>query len=162
MSGNALHFLRISIGVIYLWFGMLKFFSGLSPAEELAEKTLAIISFGLIEANYLLFALAFWECTIGVFFLINKQMKYILGLMFLHMIGTLTPFFFFPDLTFTEFPYALTLEGQYIIKNFALITGAMILFVSLEEQKEAKAVEEPKTTNKKKTQPNLMLDSIDK
>lgn len=134
ISSNALNFLRVSIGVIYLWFGILKFFSGLSPAEDLAGKTLSAMTFYMVDESILLYILAVWECLIGLFFLINKKMRLVLPAMLIHMVGTLMPFFLFPNDTFTEIPYALTLVGQYIIKNFALITGAVILFVSLEDK----------------------------
>lgn len=134
ISSNALNFLRVSIGVIYLWFGILKFFSGLSPAEDLAGKTLSVMTFYMVDQTILLYILAIWECGIGIFFLLNRQMRIVLLSMLVHMLGTLMPFFLFPHDTFTEIPYALTLVGQYIIKNFALITGAVILFVSLEDK----------------------------
>jgi hypothetical protein len=43
------------------------------------------------------------------------------------MAGTITPLFLFPTETFTAFPYAPTLEGQYIIKNIVLVGAAMVV-----------------------------------
>ena len=48
-------------------------------------------------------------------------------LLFIQMLGTLTPLLLFPDETFTRFPYAPSLEGQYIIKNAVLIAGAIVI-----------------------------------
>ncbi len=48
-------------------------------------------------------------------------------LLALQMAGTITPLFLFPDETFSRFPIAPTLEGQYIIKNIVLIGAAMVI-----------------------------------
>jgi uncharacterized membrane protein YphA (DoxX/SURF4 family) len=32
--------LRVSLGIVFLWFGILKFFPSASPAEELASRTI--------------------------------------------------------------------------------------------------------------------------
>ena len=37
---SAMSLLRITVGIVYLWFGALKFFQGLSPAEQLAMQTI--------------------------------------------------------------------------------------------------------------------------
>ena len=43
--------MRISIGVVYVWFGMLKFFPALSPAELLAERAIEMAFFNLVEGH---------------------------------------------------------------------------------------------------------------
>ena len=58
--------LALSIGLTYLWFGLLKFFPGLSPAEDLAQNTIDTLSFGLIPAELSLIFLAIWETAIGL------------------------------------------------------------------------------------------------
>ena len=50
MADHGVLALRLSLGVIFLWFGLLKFFPGLSPAQSLAADTIAILSFGLVPA----------------------------------------------------------------------------------------------------------------
>lgn len=65
MASNGIRILRISMGIIFFWFGMLKFFEGLSPAESLAIRTIDILSFGLIGPEVVRFGLATWEVLIG-------------------------------------------------------------------------------------------------
>ena len=125
---SSLSVLRISVGIVYLWFGALKFFQGVSPAEQLAAETIHRITFGLIDDHTNLMLLATWECLIGVMFIIGKFIKPVLVLMFLHMICTFTPFIFFPQETFRYMPYGLTLTGQYIIKNIVFIAVAIVLW----------------------------------
>jgi uncharacterized membrane protein YkgB len=47
--------------------------------------------------------------------------------MAVQMAGTFLPLFLLPQVTFTHFPYALTLEGQYIVKNLVIIGAAMVI-----------------------------------
>ena len=131
MAANGIGLLRISMGIIFLWFGALKFFEGMSPAENLAIRTIEVITFHLISSKTILYTLAVWEVVIGVGLLLNIYLRITLVLLFLQMLGTFTPLFFFPEETFEVFPYALTLEGQYIVKNIIVISGGIILGATL-------------------------------
>ena len=71
--------------------------------------------------------LAAWECLIGIGLLTGRFLRATLLLLAVQMVGTMTPLFLFPDETFTRFPIAPTLEGQYIIKNLVLIGAAMVV-----------------------------------
>lgn len=124
--------LIISLGIVYLWFGMLKFFPGISPAEALAKKTLTMLTFGLVSTNITYFILALWEVTIGIFLLFNLRIKVVMYLALLHILFTFTPLFLLPAMSFNERVYSLTLVGQYIIKN--LIIFSALLFVYPEKE----------------------------
>ena len=127
MASNGIRILRISMGIIFFWFGMLKFFEGLSPAESLAISTIDILSFGLIGSEVVRYGLATWEVLIGIGLIFKWRLREILLLMFLQMLGTLTPIVLLPGEVFTVFPYGLTLEGQYIIKNLVIIAAGMVI-----------------------------------
>lgn len=120
-------FLRISMGVVFLWFGLLKFFPGLSPAAGLATRTIAQLSFGLISPEAALLILATWESLIGLGLLFGLFLRLTLLLLFVQMLGTITPLFLFPQETFVLFPFVPTLEGQYIIKNLVLISAGLVI-----------------------------------
>ena len=119
--------LRISLGVVFFWFGVLKFFPGLSPAQELAGRTIEVLSFGIVQPAVSLPLLAAWECVIGVGLVTGFWMRATLLLLLLQMAGTLTPIVLFPDEVFLRVPFAPTLEGQYIIKNLVLISAGVVL-----------------------------------
>ena len=127
MASYGILVLRVSLGVVFFWFGILKFFPGLSPAQDLAARTIAIITFGVIPSTTSVFLLAIWECVIGLGLIFGVFMRATLFLLFLQMLGTTTPIFFFPHEVFTQIPYAPTLEGQYIIKNLVLISAGMVI-----------------------------------
>ncbi len=123
-----LWFLRFSIGLIYVWFGALKFFPNMSPAEDLAADTLSVISFHLIDKAYLLLFLALWEVGLGLFLMSGIKSKFIIWALLLHMLGTLTPMFIFPEMVFTNPPLGFSIVGQYIMKNFVIIGAALVIY----------------------------------
>jgi len=124
---HAVTLLRVSVGVVYVWFGVLKFFPGLSPAQDLAARTIGVLSLGTLPPQRAVLLLALLETTIGVGLLTGRHLRAVLLLMLGQMAGTLTPLLLFPDETFTRFPIAPTLEGQYIIKNVVLISAAILI-----------------------------------
>lgn len=127
MSKNGLLILRLSIGIVFFWFGVLKFFPGLSPAQDLAINTISALTFGLISPKIIIITLASWEAIIGIGFLTGKFMRITLLLLFAQMIGTFTPIFLFPNEVFTAIPLGPTLEGQYIIKNIVIISAGIVI-----------------------------------
>ncbi len=127
MAQHGLLLLRVSVGLVFLWFGFLKFFPGLSPAQNLATRTMDILAFGLIPSQTSIIILAAWEVIIGVGLLFGLFMRATLLLLFLQMLGTMTPLFLFSGEIFSHVPYAPTLEGQYIIKNMVLISAGIVL-----------------------------------
>lgn len=119
--------LRLSLGIVFLWFGALKFFPDLSPAQDLALRTMHTLTFGRVPPSVTLPVLAGWECLIGLGLLTGKFLRVTLLLMFVQMLGTITPVFLFPSDVFVRLPYAPTLEGQYIIKNLVLISAGLVI-----------------------------------
>lgn len=127
MARYGITLLRVSVGIVFLWFGFLKFFPGLSPAEDLATKTMHVLSFGLVPSKQALIILAVWECAVGLGLICGTFLRATLLLLWLQMAGTITPMFIFPREVFSHFPYAPTLEGQYIIKNFVLVSAGIVV-----------------------------------
>ena len=110
-------FLRLSAGFVYFYFGFLKFFPDLSPAELIAGQSIMRLSDHLIDAHTALWWLAIIECAIGLCFLFNVFMRWMFFVFLAHQASTFLPLFMFPELTFKYFPFAPTMEGQYILKN---------------------------------------------
>ncbi len=127
MAANGIVLLRISIGLVFFWFGIQKFFPGMSSAEELASQTLDKLTFGLIKESLAMPLLASWEVLIGLTFISGYFMRIAIPLLFLQMIGTFMPLFLFPAESFVPPPFIPTLVGQYIIKNIVIVTGAMVI-----------------------------------
>jgi uncharacterized membrane protein YkgB len=118
---------RIALGIVFLWFGALKFFPNLSPAEFLAARTVERLTLGAVQPDISLPVLAAWESVIGIGLILGRWLRGILFLLAVQMAGTFTPLVLFPEETWTVFPFVPTLEGQYIIKNIVLIGAAMVV-----------------------------------
>lgn len=124
---NTIKLMRLSLGIIFVWYGMLKFFPTLSPAEDLAIKTIDIMFFHLIDGSLSIKLLAILEVAIGIGFLSGYYTKLVTIIFLSHMLCTFAPLFILPELSFTHAPYAFTLVGQYIVKNIVFIlVGVMI------------------------------------
>ncbi|AGR77792.1 MULTISPECIES: DoxX family membrane protein [Arcobacteraceae] len=124
---NTIKLMRLSLGIIFVWYGMLKFFPTLSPAEDLAIKTIDIMFFHLIDGSLSIKLLAILEVAIGIGFLSGYYTKLVTIIFLGHMLCTFAPLFILPELSFTHAPYAFTLVGQYIVKNIVFIlVGVMI------------------------------------
>jgi len=126
--------LAISIGLVYLWFGVLKFFPGLSPADDLAKNTIDWLTFSLISPNLSIILLAIWETAVGLLLIVNIYRRPIIILALVHIAFTFTPLFIFHEQSFTNFPYGLTMLGQYIVKNI-IIAGALFSLYELSTTK---------------------------
>jgi len=122
MAAHGITILRIALGVVFVWFGALKLVPGLSPAEDLVRATVPFLPGALF-----LPLLAIWEIAIGLGFLTGRALRLTILLLFVQMPGTLAPVVLLPERVFTAFPYGLTLEGQYIVKNLVLIAAALVI-----------------------------------
>lgn len=122
MAAYGLIILRIGLGIVFFWFGALKLVPDLSPAEQLVRNTIFFV-----DPDWFLYVLAIWEMLIGLGLIFGKFMRITLLLLFLQMPGTALPLLVLPEVVWTAFPYGLTLEGQYIIKNLVLIGAGLVL-----------------------------------
>jgi len=149
MAKNSILLLRVSLGVVFIWFGVLKFFPGLSPAQSLAADTISVLTFGLLTPKTAVLILAIWETLIGLGLVTGFFLRGTLFLLWLQMLGTLTPLLIFPEVCFTSFPFVPTFEGQYIIKNIVLISAGLVIgatvnggqFVSARDASASEAIE---------------------
>jgi uncharacterized membrane protein YkgB len=123
----------LALGIVYLWFGVLKFFPNASPAEELVELTVERVSFGLLQAPWSIYLVAYWEVVLGMLLLTMKGRRIgALGVM-LHLPFTFLPLVLFLELCFDGFPI-LTLLGQYIVKNLVLLVAAFVLITDVHDK----------------------------
>lgn len=122
LAQHSLTLLRISVGIVFFWFGALKLIPGLSPAEPLIRASITFL-----PMNLFLPFLAIWEMVIGLGFITGKFKRITILLLLAQMGGAMSPIVLTPDRIFTHFPYALTLEGQYVIKDIILISAALVI-----------------------------------
>jgi uncharacterized membrane protein YkgB len=123
LARYSLTILRITVGVVFVWFGALKFFPGLSPAEHLIRESITFLSM-----DWFLPFLAALEVTIGVCYILGgKFLRIAVILMLGQMAGAMSPMVLRPDLIWVKFPFIWTLEGQYVFKDIVLIAVALTI-----------------------------------
>lgn len=129
MSAHGVKTLRVGLGIVFIWFGIIKFVPGLSPAEELVRNTVYFVPPALFQP-----ILALWEVVIGIGLLLGKWMRLTLALLFAQMAGTALPLVLLPEVCWKQFPFVLTLEGQYIVKNIVLIAAGLVIGARVRER----------------------------
>ena len=122
MSTYGILLLRYSLAMIFIWFGLLKPL-GISPAQELVENTVYWFDDKATFVNFL----GWWEVVIGFTMCFRPLIRISIFLLFLQIPGTFLPLVLLPEVCFTDFPYGLTLEGQYIVKNLIIISSALVI-----------------------------------
>ena len=124
LSRYSIDALRISLGLVFLGFGALKFFPGLSPAAELATRTVETLTLGIVPGPVALVLVAVMECVVGLTLVSGRMLRTGLAVLGVSMIGIMSPVVLFAaDL----FPAGPTLEAQYVLKDVVLVTAGMVV-----------------------------------
>lgn len=123
--------LRVSLAVIFVWFGILKPL-GLSPAGPLVRATVGWMP--LLSPDGWVAVIGWWEVLIGVTFLFHRTIRIAIALLALQMGGTFLPLVLLPHVAFQTVPFVPTIEGQYIIKNLIIISAALVVGGTVRER----------------------------
>ncbi|HEV7807953.1 MAG TPA: DoxX family membrane protein, partial [Solirubrobacteraceae bacterium] len=123
--------LRVTVGAIFLGFGLLKFFPGVSPAQNLVESTTHILTFGLVPGAIALVGVATLESIIGLCLLANRGMRAAVYMLVVQLLGILSPIVLLPGRLFSGTGIAPTLEGQYVLKDIIIVGAALVLAATL-------------------------------
>lgn len=118
--------IRISFGIIFIWFGILKPL-GISSAEPLVLSTVQWLPF--FDPGTWLNIIGWWEVLIGIAFLFKRTTRIAIALLALQMVGTFMPLVLLTSITFQPglIPFGPSMEGQYIIKNLMIISAALVV-----------------------------------
>lgn len=142
LVANSVTLLRISLGFVFVAFGALKFFPGLSPIEDLATRTTTALTFGLVPPSVGLVMVAALEVAIGLCFVTGRFLRVGVWLMGAQMLGAMSPLVLFPGELFPGSSHAPTLAAQYIIKDVVLVAAGMVIAATWAG---ARIVAEPKS-----------------
>lgn len=121
LDEHSVSLLRYSLSVVFFWFGVLKPL-GVSSATDLVSQTVYFL-----PPEIFVPILGVWEMAIGACLLSKRLLRVGIALLLLQMAGTFLPLILLPDVSFLRFPLVPSLEGQYIIKNLILISGALVV-----------------------------------
>ncbi|MFE6966434.1 DoxX family membrane protein [Agromyces sp. NPDC057679] len=117
--------LRVSLGLVFLVFGALKFLPGVSPVEDLVMRTWNALSFGLVDGYAAMAITASLEVFVGLAFITGFLLR--IGLLALAgtFVGIFSPLVFFTGELFTS--AGPTLTAQYILKDVVLVAAAAVI-----------------------------------
>jgi uncharacterized membrane protein YphA (DoxX/SURF4 family) len=128
LARHSVSLVRISLGVVFLLFGVLKFVPGASPAEDMATRVMSDMTLGLIPDWLCLVLVAAMESTIGLSLVTGRYLKVGLSLLGMAIVGIMAPLVLFPqDLLTNEL--TPTIEGQYVFKDIVLAAAALPVFL---------------------------------
>ena len=114
--------LRISVAVVFIWFGTLKVFD-VSPVADLDANTVY-----WANPDWFVPLLGVFEIAVGVSLLARRALRVTLGLFALQMVGTFLVLVVQPDVAFRDGnPLLLTVEGEFVVKNLVLLSAGMVV-----------------------------------
>lgn len=131
-------FVRLSLGIIFIWFGALKFYPN-TKINDIVARTVY-----WFDPAFFIPVLAVWEIIIGAGLLFRVFLKATLVLLFFQMIGSFLPLIILPNVCFIKPPFILTIEGQYIVKNLIIISSAIVIGGTIELEPGQRKTEERK------------------
>ena len=124
---HSITWLRLAVGLIFFGFGILKYFPGVSPAQDLTEATTHILFLGLVPGYIAIKLIATLECVIGLCLLSGLFMRLAIWLLAIEFVGILSPIVLLPARLFAGPHHAPTLEGQYCLKDIILVAAALVI-----------------------------------
>jgi uncharacterized membrane protein YphA (DoxX/SURF4 family) len=127
LVAHSIAILRVSLGAVFLLFGFLKFFPGVSPAEQLVKSTTCALTFGLIPGAVALVGVAVLECVIGLWLISGRALRGAIYLLVVQLAGILAPIALSAGELFSGPHHAPTLAGQYVLKDVVLVGAALVI-----------------------------------
>ena len=146
MSSYAILIIRISLGIVFVWFGLLKVM-GTSPVYDLASHVVYWFPPELFVP-----LLGIWEMAIGIGLLLGKALRVVLSLLFLQLAGTFLVLVMRPETAFQGGnPLLLTMEGEFVVKNLVLIAaglavGGTVRHIRKEQEQRRRRLQKRTTT----------------
>ncbi|UYM07296.1 DoxX family protein [Solicola gregarius] len=124
LNAHSITALRVSLGITFLAFGVLKFFPGVSPAEDLSIATIDKLTFGVISGSAALLLTAVTETVIGLTLTTGRFLRVGLIVLAGALVGIMSPLVLFPGDLLGDGP---TLTAQYVFKDIVLAAGGLVV-----------------------------------
>ena len=130
MSTYGIRILRICLGIVFFWFGLLKVM-GRSPVAQLVAQTVY-----WVPPKFFVPFLGAWEMAVGVGLLFAVALRLTLFLFWLQMAGTFLVLVLRPDIAFQGGnPFLLTTEGEFVVKNLVLIAAGLAVGGTVQQKR---------------------------
>src|SRR5690606_23742676 len=102
LAAHSVTLLRVSLGLVFVAFGIPKLVPGLSPAEDLASATIEVLTLGLVGGQAAVFLTAVIETVIGLTLLTGRLLKVGLVMLPVALVGIMSPLVLFPALMYAD------------------------------------------------------------
>jgi len=130
--------LRVSLGIVFVWFGALKVFD-VTPVTDLVADTVY-----WVDPDWFVPVLGIAETAIGIGLLFGVFLRIVIGAMIAQLLGTFLVLVVQPDLAFQDGNILLlTTEGEFVIKNLVLLTAGMVVGATVRRPGEAQEEQAP-------------------
>jgi len=117
--------LRISFGLIFVWFGALKL-ANVTPVASLVAETVPFL-----PSRWFVPALGMLEIAIGIALLVRRWITAVVMVMIGHLAGTFAVLLVQPEVAFQDGnPLLLTMTGEFVVKNIVLISAGLVIAAS--------------------------------
>ena len=129
--------LRVSVAVVFIWFGALKVF-GVTPVTDLVASTVY-----WVDPDWFVPLLGVFEILVGVGLLIRRAIRLTLAMFALQMAGTFLVLVVQPDVAFQNGnPLLLTVEGEFVVKNLVLLSAGMVVGATVRRSTDRQIVDD--------------------
>lgn len=130
--------LRLSLAVVFFWFGILKPFD-VSPAVLLVSNSVEELRQIAVFLPYDIFMplLGWWETAVGVLLFFRRTVKIAVAFMVPQMMSTMVALVMLPGITFIDAPLVPSAAGMYIVKNWVLLSAGLVVLASVREGDES-------------------------
>lgn len=128
--------LRYTLAIVFFWFGIMKPFN-VSPADPLVYNAIYFLPFDIFFP-----VLGWWEALVGLGLLHKRTVKVAVYLMVFQMLGTMAPLITVPGMTFVSLPFVPSEAGAYIIKNWVLLSGGLVVLTQMNSDSDSNSDQE--------------------
>jgi putative oxidoreductase len=130
--------LRMSLGLVFVWFGALKILD-VSPVADLVADTVYWVS-----ADWFVPLLGAIEVLVGIGLAVGRGLRPVLLVLAMQMVGTFLVFVLLPEVAFQDGnPLKLTVEGEFVIKNLVLLSAGLVVGATITERQQESSAATP-------------------
>lgn len=121
--------MRVSLGIVFVWFGVLKV-ADITPVADLVGDTVY-----WVDPDWFVPVLGVVEVIVGIGLILNVGLRIVLGLFVLQMVGTFLVLVIQPDVAFLDDNlFKLSVEGEFVVKNLVLLSAGLVVASTIPER----------------------------
>ncbi len=120
---------RVLLGVIFVWFGLLKVTGNLSASSIIAKSVY------WFDPDIFVPFLGYWEIVMGLALFYHRFLRLAILLLLVRLPGTFLALYYHYNECFLESIFLPTVQGQYLLKEITLVGAALVIAGSIRLEK---------------------------